>query len=285
MARRGRTSNMGAEPVARKGARTRAAIPADVLERLSVGEIPSATLVEILALDFTRLARSAGLTAAEAERIASAGGIMDRMRVGGQVLAARHGASVPGTLAEHPSDTVRGWVAFAVGAAPGLDLKARLARIRLFADDGHSGVREWAWLAVRGAIGADVERAIGLLTPWTAERSANLRRFASEATRPRGVWCAHVSELRADPSRGLPILEPLRSDGSVYVQDSVANWLNDASKDEPALVRRVCARWRAESGTEQTERICRRALRTVTKSTTGKRVKKRAGRTPRNGGD
>ncbi|MCY2960792.1 MAG: DNA alkylation repair protein [Planctomycetota bacterium] len=247
-----------------------------MLRDLNAGRIETRSLVEWLAIDFALLARSALptiLPASAVERVAEqleahrALGIVARTQIAGHGLAAALGSGAARerrlrALATHPSDTLRGWAAYAATTGEG-PLSARLTTIRPFAADAHSGVRELAWMAVRPAIAAEIERALDLLSRWSGDPDANVRRFASESTRPRGVWCAHVAALKADPSPGLAVLEPLRADPSKYVRDSVANWLNDASKDDPAWVRAVCARWSRESRGPETAYVVKRAQRTL----------------------
>lgn len=150
-----------------------------------------------------------------------------------------------------------------VGAQAELDVTGRIAAVRPLADDAHFGVREWAWMAVRPHLAQELDTSIAHLARWTAESSERLRRFASEALRPRGVWCAHIAALKREPEQALPILLPLRADPSVYVQDSVANWLNDAAKDQSDWVRGPCAKWMESTPADTTRRICQRALRRV----------------------
>lgn len=118
-------------------------------------------------------------------------------------------------------------------------------------------------MAVRPHLVQELGAAIDLLAAWTTSPSERLRRFASEALRPCGVWCAHIAALKQEPEQALPILSPLRADPSIYVQDSVANWLNDAAKDQPAWVRSLCAQWLQGEPPDATRRICQRALRNM----------------------
>lgn len=251
----------------RKGATRAADIPADVLDALSRGELSSATLAECLALDQARLLRAifSGLSpqALAAADAACELGILKRMTGIGTLLWEALGTDGFERCQAHDADTVRGWACFMVGAQAGLSLPARLAAIRALADDPHFGVREWAWMAVRPHLVQELDAAITHLAQWTAEPSERLRRFASEALRPRGVWCAHIAALKREPGQALPILSPLRADASAYVQDSVANWLNDAAKDQPGWVRDLCAQWQQGPSNDATRRICQRALRNL----------------------
>lgn len=254
-------------PVTRKGATRAADIPPDIFDALSRGELQSATLAECLALDQARLLRTVfpelSPQALETTEDACQLGILKRMAgIGAALLDALGTAGVKRCQA-HDADTVRGWACFMIGAQPGLDLPTRLAAIRPLADDAHFGVREWAWMAVRPHLAQELDAAIEHLAVWTASPSERLRRFASEALRPRGVWCPHIATLKRQPERALPILSPLRTDPSVYVQDSVANWLNDAAKDQPDWVRSLCKQWLRGEPTAATRRICQRAVRNL----------------------
>ena len=261
--------------------RTLADVTPALRARLNSGEVASRTLVELLSVDFDALFASVVPKAPKAalDELAAAGervvkkkgtpptprvGIVQRMELGGMLLA-RHATKRLAALSKHPSDTVRGWCCYALtrGDATPLPLSEQLRVIEPFADDEHSGVREWAWMAARPAIASNVGPAIKLLKPWTRSDSANIRRFATEATRPRGVWCTHIDELKANPAAAQPLLEPLRADPTKYVQDSVSNWLNDAAKHDEAWVRILTKRWLQESDAAATARICRRALRSV----------------------
>ena len=237
------------------------------IDELSRGVRQTRELVEMYTIDFAVLMRHAvpDAPAGVVSQMNNGSGLAftKRMRLAGELCLGHLGPAGIPALAAHPSDTVRGWVCYMTGLLEDVSLAERLDAIGALADDPHFGVREWAWLGVRGAIVDEPEQAVRLLEPWTREASEYLRRYATEATRPRGVWAKHIGLFRDEPERAMPLLEPLRADTSKYVQDSVANWLNDASKTRPGWVVGLCDRWLGESPCRATERICRRAMRSL----------------------
>lgn len=216
-------------PPKRKGYKKIADIPPTLLAALNAGEAESATLIEGLAIDF-RVLLTAVAPSIPAEDIALFPvelGITKRMAAAGALLLQHGGAQSFEHWRQHKSDTVRGFAAYLLAAIPDMPLQERLEKIRPLADDPHFGVREWAWLALRPHIAADIHQAIALLTPWVYDESPYIRRFAVESTRPKGVWCMHIKVLRENPHLGLPLLEPLHNETVKYVKDSVRNWKRD----------------------------------------------------------
>jgi 3-methyladenine DNA glycosylase AlkC len=245
----------------RIGARRPNDVPAEVLRELENGA-ESANHMEQIALDMgTLLALQFPPLAHQAPALRGIG-LVHRMRRGGELLLNAYGIDVViGALASS-SDTVRGWGAMAVGASRELSLDERLDLIRPFAADEHFAVREWAWLSVRPHVASHLFRALPALNEWVRSETAYDRRFAIEVTRPRGVWSTHIPVLKRRPELAEALLEPVRADRSRYVQYSVGNWINDASKTSPAWAINLCNRW-LTSKDAATVRICQRALRTV----------------------
>jgi 3-methyladenine DNA glycosylase AlkC len=263
----------------RKGARRVSEVPPEILAALVRGEIETANLVEWLAVDQRLLVEhvlpTVGLAKAVEEVLAELAALpsptaMKFTRAIGQRLALlvpiKDSPRSPyQKLLRHPSDIVRNWLPFVVGGQADLEFSERLEAIRPLAADSHFGVREAAWMGLRPSVEANLEAAIDLLVSWSLDADVNVRRFASEVTRPCGVWCSHIQALKAEPKLALPILEPLRSDDSRYVQNSVANWLNDAAKSQPAWVQQLCRSWQRESRTAATAYIVKRGLRSFGK--------------------
>jgi 3-methyladenine DNA glycosylase AlkC len=255
-------------------ARRMAEVPHDIHEALSCGWIECKNLVEWLGVDRKRLAKQVlqelGLeknVLRSLAKLPTASALKQSFAIGNLLAeSVELGDPVFHSLTKHRSDIVREWSAVLIGAVEDIPLKKRFAWIKPLADDENPGVREVAWIGLRNRVIADLDNAITCLIPWTGSRRERLRRYASEITRPCGVWAAHVPKLKQTPEMGLPILEPLRADESKYVRDSVANWLNDASKTRGPWVQEIAARWAKESECRETELILKRALRTLNKS-------------------
>lgn len=82
---------------------------------------------------------------------------------------------------------------------------------------------------------------------WAKHKNHHVRRLASEGIRPRLPWAMALPQFKKDPSPILPILELLKNDESEYVRKSVANCLNDISKDHPEMVIGIINKWKGIS--------------------------------------
>ncbi|MCI0693787.1 DNA alkylation repair protein [candidate division KSB1 bacterium] len=108
-----------------------------------------------------------------------------------------------------------------------------------------------------------VAGVLPLVREWIKHENPAVRRLVTEAFRPRGVMLAHINDLKEDPSPLKKILEPLLDDPSDYVQKSVANNLNDISKDNPEIILKWTKEWNTPDATKQRHWILARALRTL----------------------
>ncbi|KOS62960.1 DNA alkylation repair protein [Lysinibacillus agricola] len=101
--------------------------------------------------------------------------------------------------------------------------------------------------AVRPFILKDSQRMMDQMLKWASHPEPHIRRLASEGCRPRLPWATALNIFKADPMPIVHILEQLKRDTSAYVQKSVANNLNDISKDNPELVKKLARDWYGEN--------------------------------------
>jgi len=196
-------------------------------------------------------------------------GMLEQVRLMAQVAvemsAAQTGeASLITALSKSPAEKIRALAAFAVPLLYGDDLKKQLEWLRF------TGALEGTWPREAAAtilhnlvIQHGVANVLPLVQEWIRDDDPAVRRVVTEALRPRGVMLAHLNELKTDPAPLKKILEPLLDDDSDYVQKSVANNLNDISKDNPEIILEWTKEWNTPNATKQRHWILARALRTL----------------------
>ncbi len=130
-----------------------------------------------------------------------------------------------------------------------------------------------AEFSMRPFLVTHTERTLELLTEWTADRNEHVRRLVSEGTRPRLPWAPRLKIFVDDPTPVIALLDRLVDDPSEYVRRSVANNLNDISKDHPDLAIDTALRWAcgqdgnsSTPATPQRVRLVERGLRTLIKA-------------------
>jgi len=119
--------------------------------------------------------------------------------------------------------------------------------------------------AIRPFILRYEEMTLKRMEEWSRFPNHHLRRLASEGCRPRLPWAMALPKFKQDPRHLRPILENLKSDTSDYVRKSVANNLNDISKDNKELVLKWITNWN-QNPSPTTHWIIKHALRGLVKA-------------------
>jgi len=137
------------------------------------------------------------------------------------------------------------------------DLKISLSALASFTEFASSE------FAIRPFIVKYEKQAMEQMMKWSNSKNLHHRRLASEGCRPRLPWAMALPKYKKDPSPILPILENLKHDSSEYVRRSVANNLNDISKDHPSLVLDIAKKWIGNN--KDTDKLVKHACRTLLK--------------------
>lgn len=117
--------------------------------------------------------------------------------------------------------------------------------------------------AIREFLKRDFANTIKEMQQWSKDENEHVRRLASEGSRPRLPWSFKLDAVIQNPKSTQIILENLKADNSLYVRKSVANHLNDFSKDHPEYMLDLVGSWNQNH--PHTAWIVKHASRTLIK--------------------
>jgi 3-methyladenine DNA glycosylase AlkC len=117
--------------------------------------------------------------------------------------------------------------------------------------------------AIREFLKRDFDKTIKVMNQWAKDKNHHVRRLASEGSRPRLPWSFKLDEVIKDQKKTQSILEILKADEELYVKKSVANHLNDLSKDNTQHMLQVIKAW--DKSNVHTAWIVKHASRTLIK--------------------
>jgi len=138
------------------------------------------------------------------------------------------------------------------------DFKTSMDALHYFTQFGSSE------FAIRVFLKQDIERTLPVMYRWSKDENEHVRRLSSEGTRPRLPWSFKLEAVINKPSLTERILQNLNQDDSLYVRKSVANHLNDITKDSPAYVLKLVKGW--DTSHPHTAWIVKRGCRSLLKS-------------------
>nr|WP_121271395.1 DNA alkylation repair protein [Pedobacter schmidteae] len=116
---------------------------------------------------------------------------------------------------------------------------------------------------IRQFLKTDPDKTLKVMEKWAEHDDHHVRRLASEGSRPRLPWSFKLEQIIKKPSLTTGILEKLKADDTLYVRKSVANHLNDISKDNTAYMLQLLKSW--DSSHPHTGWIIKHASRTLIK--------------------
>ncbi len=123
-----------------------------------------------------------------------------------------------------------------------------------------------AEFAVRPFIEQHYGKTMKFLHVICEDPSPFARRLASEGTRPRLPLASRLKAFQQNPRPVIELLDRLFLDENLMVRRSVANNINDISKDNPDAAVEALSRWRKTGPGKETEWIIRHGLRSLVKS-------------------
>jgi len=118
--------------------------------------------------------------------------------------------------------------------------------------------------AIRPFLESFTDKALQQMLIWSTNENKHVRRLASEGVRPRLPWAKKLQIFVDNPKLITPILENLKDDSSKYVQNSVANCLNDILKDNEDFTKIIIESWTVKP-TVQRKWIIKHAFRNFRK--------------------
>lgn len=124
-----------------------------------------------------------------------------------------------------------------VGVYGKKDIKTSLDALKHFTTFGSSE------FAIREFLKLDFDRTLSEMKKWAKDKDHHVRRLSSEGSRPRLPWSFKLDEPIKNPYATKEILEALKEDEELYVRKSVANHLNDISKDNSDAMLAIIKNW------------------------------------------
>lgn len=117
--------------------------------------------------------------------------------------------------------------------------------------------------AIRTFLKQDLKATLNEMYKWANDENEHVRRLASEGSRSRLPWSFKLDAIIQNPSLTTPILQTLKADDALYVRKSVANHLNDITKDSPEHVLNLIKTW--DQSHPHTAWIIKRGCRSLLK--------------------